>query len=100
MTKFTLLAAAIALATSATTAAQPQVQETASIRVATRDLNLTSAAGQRTLERRVARAASELCDTANERFDAKVRTAQRHCREQAISTALASARTKARLAAR
>lgn len=100
MTKFTLLAATIALATSATTVAQPQVQNMASIRVATHDLVLTSAAGQRTLERRVARAASTLCDTANERFDVKVRTAQRECREQAISTALTSVRTKARLAAR
>ena len=100
MTKFTLLAAVVALLTSATTIAQTQVQDTASIRVATRDLVLTSPAGQRTLELRIARAASQLCDTANERFDAKVRTAQRHCREQAISTALVSTRTKARLAAR
>jgi len=98
MNNFVMLTAAIALIASAATIAQ--AQEPQSIRVKTHDLVLTSAKDQRTLGLRIARAASQLCDTVNPRFDAKVRTAQRHCREQAVSAALSSIPPKTRLVAR
>ncbi len=75
-------------------------QDARSVRVATHDLDLTTSKGQRQLELRISRAATQLCETVNPRFDAGVRVAQRQCRETAIATALASAATKTRLAAR
>lgn len=94
----TLIAAAIALTVSAR--APAQVLDTRSARVATHDLDLATVKGQRQLKLRIARAASALCETVNPRFDAKVRVAQRACRDTAIATAQESVATKIRLAAR
>ncbi|UVO55666.1 UrcA family protein [Sphingomonas sp. SUN039] len=91
----TLLAAAVV------TAAVPvSAQETASVRVATRDIDLSTTQGQRILDLRIDRAAHSLCDLANERFDLNVRVAQRQCRQAAVESAIASVQTSIRLAAR
>ena len=96
-TVITLLAtAAIAVSPLAPALAQ----QARGIKVVTRDLDLVSARGQRVLTLRIARAASRLCDLTNERFDAKVRVAQRQCRDEAMATALASVPNAVRLAAR
>ncbi len=94
----TLIATAIAVGASAP--APAQAQEARSARVATHDLDLATAKGQRQLKRRIARVADALCETVNPRFDAKVRVAQRACRETAIATAETSVATKIRLTVR
>lgn len=79
----TLIAAAVASAATPTlpTEAQPTV------RVATHDLDLSSVAGQRVLDLRVARAAAHVCNTVDPRYASGVRVAQRQCREATIATA-------------
>ena len=96
MTRFTTLIAAATIAATAPAYAQ----EAPSIRVATHDLNLSTAHGQRFVQLRIARAAHDLCDTADGRFGSAIRVSQRQCREQAISVATASLPPAARLAAR
>lgn len=54
--------------------------------VRTVDLDLGTAAGQRTLQQRLARAAREVCGTASE-ADLEGRNAVRNCREEAITRA-------------
>jgi UrcA family protein len=75
-------------------------QEAPSVRIATHDLNLTTAKGQRMLKLRVAQAAAEVCGSVNERFDMGVRIAQRQCREETVAKGLASVRMTDRIAAR
>jgi UrcA family protein len=96
-TLITLLAT-VAVAVSPVTPAV--AQKAPGVKVVTRDLNLATAAGQRMLTLRITRAASQLCDITNERFGAKVRVAQRQCRDEAMATALASLPNAIRLAAR
>ncbi len=93
----TLLAATVL---SVGTMAPADAQQGPSIKVVTHDLNLATGKGQRVLTLRIARAAHHLCDLTNERFDANVRVAQRQCRDNAISAALASAPVAMRLAGR
>ncbi len=95
-----IVATLLAAATTALFAVPVQAQDISSVRVITRDLDLGTAQGQRILKLRIARAASTLCNSVNERFDAKVRLAQRQCRDAAIGQALASRASVARLAAR
>jgi UrcA family protein len=98
MKTLTTLFAAVAIAASPV--APAPAQQAPGIKVITSDLNLATANGQHVLALRIARAASQLCDLTNERFGAKVRTAQRQCRDEAIATALASAPNAMRLAER
>ena len=95
-----IIAALLAAAAAAMLVVPATAQDMSTTRVVTRDLDLNSAQGQRTLKLRIARAASIVCNGVNERFDAKVRVAQRQCREATIGQALASAPAATRLAAR
>ena len=90
------VAAVVAIGPITPAAAEPAP----GIKIATHDLNLATAAGRRVLTIRIARAASRLCDLANERFDAKVRIGQRQCRDDAIATALARVPNAVQLVAR
>ena len=84
MTVFaTLIAAAVAF----TAGVVPATEAPRSVRVATHDIDLASAQGQRTLDLRLARAAARLCDTVDPRYDASVRVAQRQCRDATIAAA-------------
>ena len=96
MPNFAILLAA---AVTALAPAAP-VQPPHGIRIATHDLDLGTARGHRTLTLRIARAASRLCDSVDGRFDARIRVAQRLCRQEAIATALANAPVTVRLALR
>lgn len=98
MNTLTILLAAAAIAVGTVTPAS--AQQSPSIKIATHDLDLATAKGQRVLTLRIARAASRLCDLTNERFDAKVRVAQRWCRDEAMATALASTPNAVQLAVR
>jgi UrcA family protein len=98
MNVFITLISAAAIATAA--AAPLQAEEAQSIRVATRDLDLSTARGHKLLSLRVSRAAHKLCDVSNERFDARVRISQRQCREDAIASALGKASLATRIVAR
>jgi UrcA family protein len=60
--------------------------------VRTADLDLSSPAGKRALERRLVNAAHQVCDTASS-FDLKARNAERACRDSVIATARAKAGT-------
>lgn len=91
-----LIAAALAVCACTPSLAQ----DARSVRVTTHDLDLTTTTGQRQLELRIARAANQLCETVNPRFDAGVRVAQRLCRETTVASTLALVATKTRLAAR
>jgi len=92
--------ASVAVAVSPAPPAVAQPRQAPAIRVVTRDLNLSSLKGRRMLTLRIFRAASQLCDLTNERFDAKVRVAQRQCRDEAMATALASVPNAVRQTAR
>jgi UrcA family protein len=98
MTVFAKLIAAAAIAITAVPALATEAPR--SVRVATQDLNLSSAQGQRTLDLRLARAASQLCDTVDPRYDAAVRVAQRQCREATIAAARSNPTNPIRIAAR
>jgi UrcA family protein len=99
MSGFTTL---ILLAAAAATAPITPVQakEVTSVRVATHDLDLATARGQRILKLRIVRAANSVCQSVNPRFDTEVRIRQRQCQDATVSAALASAAVKTRLAAR
>jgi UrcA family protein len=90
-----ITATAIVLAAAPTHAEQSQ-----SIRIVTRDIDLATVKGQKMLRLRVARAAHELCDVTNERFGVTVRISQRQCREAAIASALGTASPSTRVAVR
>ncbi len=94
--KALLAAAAIAVSPLAPVVAQ----DAPGVRIATHDLNLTTPKGQRLLKLRVAQAAAEVCGGVDERFDSKVRIAQRQCRDATVANALASVRMTGRIAAR
>lgn len=98
MNTLTTLLAAAAIAVGTVTAAS--AQQSPSIKISTHDLILATAKGQHVLTLRISRAASQLCNLTNERFGAKVRAAQRQCRDEAMATALSSMSNAVRLAAR
>ena len=99
MNAFTTLIAAVAVAAAG--AAVPAAAQTpGTIRVATHDLDLSNVRDQRVLDRRIARAAQQLCDTANPRFGANVRVSQRQCREAAIASARDAGSRATRIAVR
>ena len=88
---------ASAIITAAVIKAVPALAETASPDVAvsvvhTSDLDLTSQAGQRQLDRRLGFAAREVCGTASD-FDLEGKNAVRECRD----TVLANAREQGRV---
>lgn len=60
--------------------------------IRTADLDLRSEAGQRTLDRRLVTAASEVCGTASD-ADLRGKNDVRECRDEVISAARAKART-------
>jgi UrcA family protein len=95
-----IIATLVAAASAVTFVVPAHAQDISSARVVTRDLDLNTAHGQRILKLRIARAASTVCNGVNERFDAKVRVAQRQCRQATIGQALASVPPTTRLAAR
>ena len=84
---FNILIAAVAIASGAVITPAAAARDGDSVRVSTHDLDLSTTRGQRVLDLRISRAASALCDTTNERFDAAVRTSQRQCRQAAIASA-------------
>ena len=87
MNTFNILIAAIAIASGAVITSAAAAHDGDSVRVSTHGLDLSTTRGQRALDLRINRAASALCDTTNERFDAAVRTSQRQCRRSAIASA-------------
>ena len=76
MTKI-LSALLLTLAVATPIHAEPTVRETSVVKTA--DLNLSSEAGQRVLERRIALAVAEVCGTASD-FDLAGRNEVRRCR--------------------
>lgn len=86
MIRFVTMASVLAIALVSPTLARTGT--TNSISVDYRDLDLSRADERQRLEHRITRAAATLCDTANERFDAKVRKAQRECRDDAVKAAM------------
>lgn len=86
MIRFATIAAAVAMALVTPTLAQTSTTNSMSVHYA--DLDLSRSDGRKTLEHRIARAATTLCNTVNERFDAKVRKAQRECRDDAVKAAM------------
>ncbi len=86
MIRFVMISSILAIALVSPTLARTST--TNSISVEYRDLDLSRADERQKLEHRITRAATVLCDTANERFDAKVRKAQRECRDDAVKAAM------------
>jgi UrcA family protein len=99
MTMKFLSKAALALALPLAAIAPVHAADGTSVKVSVAGLDLSTAKGQRQLERRVQSAARRLCDTANERFSPDVRAAQRQCRDEAVASALAGI-APSRIAAR
>lgn len=84
--------AASALAASLAPAASAEIGSPVNVSIVrTADLDLTSGAGQRSLDQRLITAAHEVCDTASA-VDLKARNAQRDCREEVLAEARARAR--------
>lgn len=83
MTKLSLIALALISTAAAPAAAQPA---TAVSIVQTADLDLSSVAGREALDRRIARAAIEVCGSASD-VDLEGKNAVRHCREEVIAKA-------------
>jgi len=89
-----VIALASALVTTAAIKAAPalaQVQapvETNVSQVRTADLDLSSEAGRRTLDRRLSRAAREVCGTASD-ADVEGKNAVRKCRDETLTKAKA-----------
>jgi UrcA family protein len=87
-----LIALASALVTAAAIKAAPALAETpADARtyisyVQTKDLDLSSEAGQRVLRQRLSQAARVVCGTASD-FDVRGKNEVRHCRDDAIARA-------------
>jgi UrcA family protein len=71
-----LTVASVSVGVADPAAAQDKLQA----RVAIKDIDLTTAKGQRIFARRVNRAANLLCDDANEHLDITVRKASSVCR--------------------
>lgn len=84
-----VLESTLALALALGAFAPAQAADRSSVAVSVDGLDLTTAKGQRGLERRIKSAAHTLCDTANERFSPDVRASQRACRDEAVSSTLA-----------
>ena len=83
------LAALIASATTITpTVAQAFEPVTVSSIVRTADLDLSSASGQKELDRRIVQAAREVCGTASN-FDLEGKNAARHCVADTVAAATA-----------
>lgn len=78
-----LIASATTIAPTASQAAEPV---TITSVVQTADLDLSSAAGQRALDRRIVRAAREVCGTVSD-ADLEGRNAARQCRAETIAAA-------------
>jgi UrcA family protein len=81
--------AASATATLFTTTVHAQSPESRSLRVATADLNLSSAAGQERLAQRIHIAAKEVCESNVGNLDLKMRRAFNDCISTAKSQAMA-----------
>jgi UrcA family protein len=92
-----LLAAA---AIAATPLGPTVAQDIARVRVATHDIDLTTAKDQRVLTLRITRAANIVCGGVNDRFDTGVRIAQRACRDETTKAALATLRLPRQTASR
>ena len=83
-----MLALAASAATVAPTIAQAMEPETVTSIVRTADLDLSSADGQRELDRRIVRAAHEVCGDASD-VDLEGKNAVRTCRDETIAAAVA-----------
>ena len=69
-------------------------REIETIVVRTADIDLTKSDGQKTLDRRIDRAARAFCDTANDRFGHKIRRMKAECRSQLRTKLHAQAKIK------
>ena len=83
MTKLSFIALALISAAAVPAAAEPA---TAVSIVHTGDLDLSSEAGRQALDRRIARAAVEVCGAASD-VDLEGKNAIRHCRDEVIAKA-------------
>ena len=99
MLKFATLAT-VSLSLIAAIAASPT--QARSVSIGTSDLDLSTAKGQRTLDRRIANASATVCDSGAGYLDHGVRRAERLCRVATIRAATAQAKDLAspRLASR
>lgn len=95
MNLFTLaVVAALAIGGTA-----PALADT-TLRVATRDLDLSRAKGRRVLNLRIVRAAETLCSDANARLSTQIAREVRRCQRDAINRAQATIDPRRRFATR
>ena len=93
MNAFTKILAAASLAAFSVTAVQAQ-DETRSVAVSMKGIDLSTAAGQKTLANRIALAAKRLCDGQATYLDSGLRNEEKVCRANATSQAMASVTAK------
>jgi UrcA family protein len=98
MNTISILVAAGVMAALSTTSIQAQEVEPQTVSVRTSDLNLSTTAGQDELMRRIKRAATRVCEDANDVRDLQTLGRVHACREAAIAGAVSAIKGGAEVA--